>query len=365
VTKRLRIGAGMNERLRIGASASQPLRIAQIAPIAHPVHRDARDSVEQLVWLLCEELVRRGHEVTLFATGDSTSSARLSAVYAHGYEHDDSLWDWRLHESLNAAAAFERAQEFDVIHSHAYHFALQFTRLVSTPIVQTYHVEADPDILDAYRRHPEMCVIAVSEWQRSTLAGVPRTTVIHHGIDTSSFPFSAPPGEHLLFLGRMIPDKGPLEAVRIARLLGLPLILAGSSTEHFEQAVRPLLDGSQVRYAGEVDHQRRNALLSRASALLLPLTYPEPFGLVMVEAMACGTPVVATGIGAVPEIVEPGLTGCHAPSPQALAGCVPQALELDRARVRARAVERFHFTRMVDAHEALYRRVAQGAGARR
>lgn len=349
----------MSEQRRLGASASQPLRIAQIAPIAHPVRRDSRDSVEQLVWLLCEELVKRGHEVTLFATGDSTSSARLSAVYHHGYEHDDSLWDWRLHESLNAAAAFERAREFDVIHSHAYHFALQFTRLVSTPIVQTYHVEVDPDILDAYRRHPEVCVIAVSQWQRSTLSGLPRTTVIHHGIDTSSFPFSQERGEHLLFLGRMIADKGPLQAIRLARTAGLPLLLAGQATDYFQEHVHPLVDGAHVRYLGAVDHEQRNRLLAGAAALLLPLAYPEPFGLAMVEAMACGTPVIATGIGAVPEIVEPGLTGCHAPSPQALADCIPRALALDRARVRARAVERFDFTRMVDDHEALYRRVAR------
>lgn len=336
------------------------LRIAQIAPIAHPVREAACDSVEQLVWLLCEELVRRNHEVTLFATGDSQTSAELRSAYPHGYEHDESLWDWRLHESINASLPFECAGEFDVIHSHAYHFALPFTRLVGTPIVQSYHVETDPDILDAYRRYPEVCVVAMSEWQRSTLSGLHNVTVIGHGIDTATFPFSPHPGRHLLFLGRTIPDKGPLQAVRLARLFDLPLVLAGPSTAHFEQTVLPLVDGQRVRYVGAVNRRQRNELLSEACALLLPLTYPEPFGLVMVEAMACGTPVVATGIGAVPEIVEPGVTGCHAPSAQALADCIPAALELDRARVRARAVERFDFRRMVDEHEALYERLAKG-----
>jgi glycosyltransferase involved in cell wall biosynthesis len=338
---------------------SERLRIAQIAPIAQPVRRDAGDSIEQLVWLLCEELVQRGHEVTLFATGDSATSARLASVYSHGYEHDDGLWDWRLHESLNAAAAFERASEFDVIHSHAYHFALPFTRLVSTPVVQSYHVEADPDILDAYRRHPEVCMVAISDWQRSALAGLRDVSVIRHGIDTASFPFAPERGEHLLFLGRTIADKGPLQAVQLARMVDLPLLLAGASTDYFEQTVLPLVDGEHVRYVGPVDHERRNELLAGAAALLLPLAYPEPFGLVMIEAMACGTPVVATGIGAVPEIVEHGLTGCHAPSAQALAGCIPEALALDRARIRARAVERFDFKRMVGEHEALYERVAR------
>lgn len=341
----------------VTCAMSERLRIAQIAPIAHPVRRDAGDSVEQLVSLLCEELVRRGHDVTLFAAGDSVTSARLAAVYSHGYEHDEALWDWRLHESLNAAAAFERADDFDVIHCHAYHFALPFTRLVKTPVVQSYHVEADPDIFDAYRRYPEVCVVAVSEWQRSTLAGLRHVTVIRHGIDTAAFPFAAERGEHLIFLGRMIADKDPLQAIQLARMAELPLVLAGPPTDYFEEAVRPLVDGERVRYVGPVDHGRRNELLAGAAALLLPLAYPEPFGLVMIEAMACGTPVVATGIGAVPEIVEPGLTGYHAPSPEALADCVPRALQLDRARVRARAVERFDFRRMVDEHETLYERL--------
>jgi glycosyltransferase involved in cell wall biosynthesis len=343
---------------------SRPLRIAQIAPIAHPVGPGAGDSVEQLVWLLCEELHRRGHQVTLFATGDSSTSASLHSVYQHGYEHDEVLWDWRLHESLNAAAAFERAEQFDVIHSHAYHYALAFTRLVATPVVQTYHVEVDQDVLDAYRRHPQLYMVAISEWQRSTLTGLAKLSVIHNGIDTAAFPFGLERGEHLVFLGRMIADKGPLQAIKLARTLELPLTLAGAATDYFEQTVRPLIDGEQIRYLGEVSHEQRGELLAGAGALLLPLTYPEPFGLVMVEAMACGTPVVATGIGAVPEIVEQGITGCHAPSAQALGECVGRALELDRAAVRARAVERFDYKRMVDEHEALYERAAGNAGGR-
>jgi glycosyltransferase involved in cell wall biosynthesis len=334
------------------------LRIAQIAPIARGVQGGAGDSIEQLVWLLCEELVVRGHEVTLFATGDSSTSAQLAAVYSHGYDDDEELWDWRMHESIHAASAFERAAEFDVIHSHAYHFALPFTRLVAAPVVHTYHVEVDPDVLDAYRRYPEVHVIAISEWQRSTLASVRDVTVIHHGIDTAAFPFAPKRGTHLMFLGRMIADKGPLEAIRLAGELELPLVLAGPSTDYFEHSVRRLVDGETIRYAGHVSPPRRNELLAGAAALLLPLTYPEPFGLTMIEAMACGTPVAATGIGAVPEIVEPGLTGCHAPSAPALAGCIPEVLDLDRFRIRARAIERFDFRRMVDEHEALYQRLA-------
>ena len=340
------------------------LRIAQLAPIALPVAPGAGDSIEQLVWLLCEELVRRGHEVTLFATGDSQTSARLVSTYKRGYEHNDALWDWHLHETVHAAAAFERAAEFDLIHSHDYYFALPFTRLVATPVVHTYHVEVDPDVIAAFAGYPETALIAVSEWQRSTLAAVAHTTVIRHGIDTSAFPYRSTDDGYLLFLGRLIPDKGPVEAIELARALDRRLILAGPGEEYFEREVRPLIDGHQVSYVGRVDTTERNRLLAGASALLLPLHYPEPFGLVMIEAMACGTPVLATALGAVPEIVEPGVTGYHAPSAAALRDWIPAALGLDRARVRARAVERFDFARMVDEHEALYGRLAGQRGRR-
>jgi glycosyltransferase involved in cell wall biosynthesis len=333
------------------------LKIAQIAPVALPVGPGTGHSIEQLVWLLCEGLVARGHDVTLFATGDSETSARLCSRYQHGYEADDSLWDYRLHESINAVAAFERSHEFDVIHSHAYHFALPFTRLVPGPVIHTHHVELDPDVVDAYRRYPDATLVAVSEWQRSTLTGIANTAVIHHGIETSAFPFGARRGEYLVFLGRMIPDKGPRDAIELARTQGLPLVLAGPGEDYFERELRGLVDGELVRYVGPVGVEERNELLAGAAALLLPLRYPEPFGLVMVEAMACGTPVLALDIGAVPEIVEQGITGYHAASLAELAEKLPAALELDRARVRARTVERFDASRMVDGHEALYRRL--------
>ncbi len=335
------------------------MRVAQIAPIAHPVAAGVGESVEQLVWLLCEELVRRGPEVTLFATGDSDTSARLASAYPRGYEQDSDLWDWRLHETVNAAQAFERAGEFDLIHSHAYHFALPFTRLVSTPVVHTYHVEMDQDVLAAYRRYPEAHLVAVSQWQRSTLPDLPVAEVIPHGIDVAAFPFRAGAGGHLLFLGRMIEDKGPLEAVRLARELGLPLVLAGPGSEYFEEHVRPLVDGEQISYVGRVGLKQRGELLARAGALLLPLTYPEPFGLVMVEAMACGTPVVACSLGAVPELVQDGVSGFCAPTPKQLGELVPRALGLDRSRVREYALRRFDYRQMVERHEALYRRLVE------
>jgi glycosyltransferase involved in cell wall biosynthesis len=219
-------------------------------------------------------------------------------------------------------------------------------------------VQMNPDVLSAYARYPQVRVVAVSEFQRSQLEGLANVTVIRNGIETRAFPFGAGPGEYLLFLGRMIEDKGPAEAIRVASEIGMPLVMAGPGSEHFDTEVAPLVDGERVRHLGPVSVEERNELLAGAAALLFPVVYPEPFGLVTVEAMACGTPVAATRLGAVPEIVEEGVTGSCADSPAELAQATTRALALDRARVRERAVERFDYHRMVDAYEELYARVA-------
>src|SRR5262249_38465626 len=182
---------------------------------------------EHLIWLLTEELVRRGHEVTLFATGDSETSAARHTVYARGYEYDDSLWNYEFHETLHVAAAFERAQQFDVIHSHVYHLALPFTRLVQAPVVHTHHTLADRDVLAAYARYPEAQLVAVSHFQRSQWKGLATEAVVHHGIDMAAFPFNPTPGDYLLFLGWLSPGKGPVEAICLARQAGKRLLLAG------------------------------------------------------------------------------------------------------------------------------------------
>jgi glycosyltransferase involved in cell wall biosynthesis len=334
------------------------LRIAQIAPVAAPVMPGDGDSIEQLVSLLTEELVRRGHEVTLFATGDSITSAELRSLYERGYREDTELWDWRMPETVNAAFAFERAAQFDVIHSHTYHFALPFTRFVSTPSAHTYHVELGPEVVDAFRRYPEAHLIAISEYQRRVLDGVDRMPVIHNGIDAEAFPFGARPGDYLAFLGRMIPSRGADEAVRVARQLELPLVMAGPSTEWFEETVRPTLDDGLVRYEGRLNAEARNELLSGAAALLYPINCAEPFGLVMVEAMACGTPVAAFGLGAVPEIVQQDVGGRWVAPEEGLASAVEAAVRLDRRRVRDTAIELFDYRRMVDGYEGLYGRLA-------
>ena len=340
------------------------LRIAQVAPIAVPVTADSTGSIEQLVFLLTEELVRRGHEVTLFATGDSQTSAALRAVYPRGYEEDEALWSWEFHETLHAAAAFERARAFDIIHSHVYHYALPLSRLVETPAVHSYHVLPDDDVVRAYARYPEAHLVAISDYQRRVFTDSPDVAVVHHGIDTESFPFNPARGDYLAFVGRIIPGKGTVEAVHLARQAGVRLVLAGPRDDedegYFDSQVAPLIDGRNVTYIGPVDRNERGSFLAGAAALLYPITEPEPFGLVMVEAMACGTPVVAAELGAVPELVDNGVTGYYTQDGEPSTALIPAALALDRARVRQTAVARFDYRRMVSGYEAVYRRLAAG-----
>lgn len=343
------------------AGLTSAMRIAQIAPAARPVRPDAYDSIGQLVYLLISELVSRGHQLVLFGTGDSVGAAPVEALYPRGYVDDERLWDWHLRETLNAAHAFERASEFDVIHSHAYEFALPFSGLVNTPVIHTYHVDLDPDVARAFSRNPAATVAAISAHQRAALASDRAVPVIHHGIDIDAFPFGAQPGDYLLFLGRLIFRKGAAEAIAAAKAVGMPLVLAGPAHEepdYYARRIQPHLDGVDVRYVGDVQTHERNRLLAGAAALVYPIQAPEPFGLVIVEAMACGTPVAAMGIGAAPELIDRGVTGYCAGSATELARLIPAAIALDRATVRARARERFDYRRMVDAYEGLYRSLA-------
>jgi glycosyltransferase involved in cell wall biosynthesis len=315
-------------------------------------------SVEQVLALLTEELVRRGHQVTLFATGDSETSAHLHAEYARGYEMDDELWNWQLHESMNVAAAYERADYFDIIHSHAYEFALPFTRLVATPSVHTHHIVPDSDLCAVFERYPEAHRIAISHYQATLMRGIPPAAIVHHGIDVESFPFAPTSAGYLAFLGRLTPDKGPLEAIEIAREAGMPLVMAGPAEDDYHRAiVAPALSEAGFEYIGAVDHGGRATLLAGAAALVFPIQADEPFGLVMVEAMACGTPVLALQRGAVPEIVESGVTGYCEGDVMSLARRVSDAITLDRAAVRAEAIRRFGYRRMVDGYEAVYARL--------
>ena len=290
---------------------THPLRIAMVGPAATSIPPSGSSSVELFTSLLTEGLVARGHRVTLFATGTSRTSADLHVTLARGYGEDSSAWPWELCELLNLTAALERASEFDVIHYQAisWPISLPLTRLASVPLVQTVHHAPSREEISLWSHYPEAPFVAISHAQASLLAGLNVIATIHHGVDPDAFTFSPTPRDYLLYLGRFTEGKGVPQAIEVAHRTGSRLILAAAENDYYRTDVAPHVDGTRVTYAGEVGHAEKVALLGGALALLYPVQTAEPFGLVLTEAMACGTPVAALDRGAVREIVEDGITG--------------------------------------------------------
>lgn len=335
------------------------MRIAQIAPVATTIPPPKSGSVELMTSLLTEGLVKRGHDVTLFATGDSTTKAKLYAAFPHGYWHDEEMYPWEFYEMVNLSAACERAADFDIIHYQAayYPMSLAFTRLIKTPFVQTVHHYPYPSETKLWKRYPEANFVAVSECQSEALRGLNCVGTVYHGIATDDFAFRAEPNDYLLFFGRFTPEKGVLEAIEVAKRLKKKLVLAAPDDPYYHEAIKRYVDGTTVEYVGEVDHAGRVELLGGASALIYPVQAGEPFGLVLVEAMACGTPVLALDKGAVSEIVENGVNGFRVATLDEMVEIFPQISKLDRRAIRARAVERFDINRMVDDYIKIYEQI--------
>jgi len=279
---------------------SRRLRIAHIAPVAMALPPAGSGSVELMTWLLTEGLVKRGHDVTLFATANTTTSARLHALYDRGYVENPDMWPWELYEMLNISAAVERAADFDIIHYEAayYPMSIAFARLCPTQLVQTLHHAPTPGEVELWSRYPEVPFVAISREQQRLLGGVTIAGVVLHGIDTDSFAFRDTPDDYVLFLGRFTDGKGVKQAIQIARAAGHRIVLAAPEDDYYREHVHPHVDGVDVVYAGEVDHAGKVALFGGARALLYPVQSGEPFGLVLAEAMACGTPVAALDRGA-------------------------------------------------------------------
>ncbi len=283
----------------------EPLRVAMLAPVSWRVPPRHYGPWEQFVSLLTEGLVRRGVDVTLFATADSVTTARLSACVPRGYSEDPSL-DPKVWESLHISALFERADEFDLIHNSFDFLPLTYSGLVKTPVLTTIHGFSSQRIVAVYEKYDERgYYVAISEADRHERLHYIAT--IHHGIDMAAFEVRTTPGSYLLFFGRVHPDKGTVEAIDVAERAGLPLIIAGiiQDREYYEQSVAPRLDGERVSYIGPVGPEARSDLLGGARALLHLIDFAEPFGYSVVEAMACGTPVIANARGSMPEIDPP------------------------------------------------------------
>jgi glycosyltransferase involved in cell wall biosynthesis len=333
------------------------MKIGVIASIAHRLPPVGYGPWEQIAATLTEGFVARGHDVTLFATADSTTSAWLSATAPTGYEETPGL-DAKVGEALHNSAVFERAGDFDIISNQFDFMPLTYSRLVSTPVVTTVHGFSSSQIIPVYQAYDDIAhYVAVSEANRERSLHYDAT--IHHGVDLTQFDFVPEPGAYLLFLGRIHPDKGTHRAIEVAKRAGVPLIIAGviQDQDYFVEAVQPHLDGKAVSYVGSVGPRERNALLGGARALLHLISFAEPFGLSVVESLATGTPVIATPLGSMPELLRNGATGYLVPDIDAAVAAVVKVASLDRAACRAEAVSRFSAERMIDEYLALFTRI--------
>jgi glycosyltransferase involved in cell wall biosynthesis len=333
------------------------MRIAQISTLAAPVSQHSQGSVESLVWLMTHELARLNHEVTVFGVAGSEADGQVIATQPGPYSENGALEEWHLCEWVNLCEAVKQSGRFDVLHSHAYLWGLPLESLAQAPMVHTMHIVPDEDHARLWRMAPNGCVTALSRHQWSAYPDLRPAAVIPHGVDVSQFTFRPDPEDYVCYLGRFESVKGPVQAITAARAAGVRLVMAGPSSRYFRETVKPFVDGKSVEYAGFLKGPERDRLLGGARALLYPIQYQEPFGLVLVEAMLCGTPVTAMRLGAVPEIVEDGVSGFAVDSPAELPSALNRCFGLDRRRIRQIAEQRFSSERMVADYLRVYESV--------
>jgi len=328
------------------------MRVALLGPIAWRTPPRAYGPWEQVVALLADGLVARGVDVTLFATLDSGTAARVDGVCPRPYNEDPDL-DGRIWEALHIAHCFGRSGEFDLVHNNLDWLPLAMSGFCQAPLLTTIHGFSNRRILPAYQ-HARSAFVSISDADRAPELSYVAT--VHHGIDVSQLPFTAVPGESLVAFGRIHPDKGTADAIEIAKRAGRPLLICGPvhDERYHEERVVPHLDGESVRYLGNVGPAERARVLGEAAALLHPIGFDEPFGLAVVESMVCGTPVLAYPRGSMPEVVDEGVTGTLVDSVGAAVDALPALLALDRAKVRETAVRRFSAERMVEEYLAVY-----------
>jgi glycosyltransferase involved in cell wall biosynthesis len=348
------------------------LRIAQLAPPFETVPPAGYGGTERVVSVLTEELVRRGHDVTLFASGDSRTTAHLVPIVPGALWHQDvPSNDFAAHRANIFSAVLQSMDDFDVVHSHLDYHGFALANVLAAPFVTTLHGRLDvPHLAPTYRAFAELPLVSISHAQRRPHATANWVATVHHGIDLRAFEFSEAPGSYLAFLGRISPEKGLDIAIRVARRAGCRLMIAARpplpfsedpevqrDREYYEHVVKPLLGEPGVELIGEVGGTQKSEFLRGASGLLFPIRWPEPFGLVMPEALACGTPVVALRDGSVPEILTDRVTGFICDLEDEMVAAVSRLTDIDRRRCRAEAERRFSPSAMAAAYERAYARL--------
>jgi glycosyltransferase involved in cell wall biosynthesis len=337
------------------------MRIAQVAPLYESVPPQTYGGTERVVSYLTEELVQLGHEVTLFASGDSVTTAELVPVCPRSLRLTKSP-DSLPHHYLMLEQVFSRSAEFDFIHFHVDYLHFPLSRRSSVAHATTLHGRLDlPDLPPLYREFRDMPVVSISDAQRAPLAFANWEATVYHGIPKSLFNFNEKPENYFAFVGRISPEKRVDRAIEIAKRAGRPLKIAAKvdrvDRHYFNTKIKPLLDHPLIEFIGEVNHHEKEALLGGACGLLFPIDWPEPFGLVIIEALACGTPVLAFRCGSVPEVLTDGVTGCIVENVESAVESVEKLLQLDRARCRHEFEMRFTVRRMAQDYLRLYERV--------
>ena len=344
------------------AGLAGPLRIAQVAPLYESVPPKYYGGTERIVSYLTEELVTQGHEVTLFASGDSDTKARLVPACPRSLRLDPNCIDQLAHHVVMLEQVMRQADDFDVIHFHIDYLHFPLSRRQALTHVTTLHGRLDiPDLVPLYKEFPELPLVSISNSQREPLPWVNWQATVYHGLPKDLYHFRPQPGQYLACLGRISPEKGIDRAIEIARAVGIPLRIAAKvdkvDRDYFNTVIAPLLRDPLVEYIGEIGEDRKEDFLGHAQALLFPIDWPEPFGLVMIEAMACGTPVIAYSSGSVPEVMEEGSTGFIVHELDDAVEAVRRVPQLSRARCREVFEERFTAQRMAHDYLDVYQRL--------
>jgi glycosyltransferase involved in cell wall biosynthesis len=340
------------------------VRIAQVAPLFESVPPRLYGGTERVVSYLTEELVRLGHDVTLFASGDSVTGAHLVPVCPEALRLSTTSIDYLAHHIVMLEEVFSQKDNFDIIHFHIDYLHFPLSRREHVANVTTLHGRLDiPDLQPLYQKFGDMPVVSISDAQREPLPNANWQATVYHGLPQAQYKFHDQAGKYVAFLGRISPEKGVDRAIEIASLAGVPLKIAAkvdrADQEYYDKTIEPLLDNPLVEYIGEIGYPDKNEFLGNALALLFPINWPEPFGLVMIEAMACGTPVIAHPSGSVPEIIEEGRTGFLVNDVQAAARAIEHVSELSREECRRVFEERFSATRMAKDYLTVYAKLTR------